>query len=189
MKRRVLFLLVAPILGAVFGYLFSSAMNYRWFSSNWQLIEKPPMNSVLLVALSADSVWVKGDNGVTYYNKNSSTCTKGCWQLSSGVPSLPIVEPYESMVTQTGCAPIPPLSNVVDSISECRREMWVDRNYSYSLRKDGNIYLWQADLYKEWSSMVMLSGIFNGAIIFFIPALLIFLFFELLDWLSKRVRN
>lgn len=189
MKKRILALVVASLVGALLGYLLSSALNYGWFKSKWLLIEKPPIESFHLVAISRDSLWIMSDTGAIYFNENSSSCTNECWSLVSEVPSLPIVEPFETNVTNEACAPTPPLSKIIDTISECRHEMWVDRSYKFSLRWDGNIYLWEADHYGEWTSVSLLSGVCTGAIILFVPTLLFVLFSGLLGWLSKHANK
>lgn len=184
MKKRLIALIIAPIVGALLGYLLANALNNGWFSYKWQRIESPPGDVHRLVAVSKGSLWVQSDSGVFYYNENPSKCQAECWQEVSEIPSLPIVEPYEYSVTLTACAPSPPLSRVTTRISECRIEMWIDRNSTFALRNDGSIYLWQADLYTEWSLVLMILGVCIGAIILFIPTLIIVLF----NWFLYRKR-
>ena len=185
MKKRLIALIVAPIVGAVLGYVLADAMNNGWFSSKWQRIEGPPVNIRSLVAVSKGGLWVEGDPGVFYYNENPSSCRNECWQEVSDAPSLPIVEPFEASVTATACAPSPPLSRVTATISECRMEMWVDRNVTYALRNDGSIYLWQVDLPKEWSAALIILGVCIGAVTLFIPTFIV----VFINWLSNRVHK
>jgi hypothetical protein len=67
--------------------------------------------------------------------------------------------------------------------------MWVDYDFTFALRNDGSIYLWQAELYKEWSIVLLFSGICIGALVLFVPALVIVLFLGFLDWRSKRANK
>jgi hypothetical protein len=48
--------------------------------------------------------------------------------------------------------------------------LWVDYDFTFVLRKDGSIYLWQAELYKEWAALLLLIGVCFGAVVLFIPA-------------------
>ena len=185
MKKRLIALILAPILGAVLGYLLADAMNNGWFSSKWQRIESPPVNVYSLVAVSKGGLWVESDSGVLYYNENPSSCQNECWQEVSDTPSLPIVEPYEASVTATACAPSPPLSRVTATISECRVEMWIDRSVTFALRNDGSIYLWQVDLSKECSAALIILGVCVGAVTLFIPTFIV----VFINWLSKRVHE
>jgi hypothetical protein len=189
MKKRIAAIIIAPIIGAVLGYLLIYALDSGWFRSNWQMIEKPPGEVLHLVALSRDSLWVQSDKGVIYYNEDSSTCKSSCWKEVPELPTFPIVEPYEAPVTDEACAPSPPLSGVTDRISECRRTLWIDYDFSFALRRDGNIYLWQTEIYKEWEFMLLIIGVCGGTIALFIPTAAFVLFLELLDWLSKRARK
>ena len=189
MKKRITALIISPIVGAILGYLLANAMNNGWFSSKWQMIEKPPVDVHLLVAISRDSLWVQSDSGTFYYNENSSICKLGCWIEVQEIPNLPIVEPYEARVTSEACASSPPLSRVIAKISECRIEMWVCRSFTFALRDDGTIYLWQADINKDYANAGLFFGICIGSIALFIPTLLFVLFLRLLDWLSNRVNK
>jgi hypothetical protein len=67
--------------------------------------------------------------------------------------------------------------------------MWVDNNYTFAVRKDGTIYLWQADLFKEWAFVLLLIGVCGGAIVLFVPTLVFVLFLGLRDWRSKRANK
>jgi len=189
MKKRIAALITAPIIGAVLGYLLVIALTNGWFSSKWQMIEKPPGEVLHLVALSQDSLWVQSATGTIYYDENSSTCKSDCWLEVPEIPALPIVESNESTVTSEACAPSPPLSRVTDRISECWRTLWVDYNFTFALRKDGSIYLWQAELYKEWVVVLLFIGVCGGAIVLFIPTLVFVLFLGLLDWRSNRANK
>jgi hypothetical protein len=189
MKKRITAIITAPIIGAVLGYLLVIALTNGWFSSRWQMIEKPPGEALHLVALNQDSLWIQSDSGTLYYNENSSTCKSDCWLEVPEIPALPIVGPNESTVTGEACAPSMPLIGVVERISECRRTMWADYNFTFALRKDGSIYLWQADLYKEWTVVILFVGVCGGAIVLFIPALVTVLFLGWRDRRSKRANQ
>jgi hypothetical protein len=186
MKKRIAALSLALVLGAVLGYFFADASNNGWFSARWRAIENPPEVVHQMVALNRDSLWIQGDSGTLFLNEASSSCKAGCWQGVSEVPSLPIVESHEVAVTAKTCAVSPPLSRVIDSLSECRRGMWIVRNYTFALRDDGTILLWQVDLSREWASALMFIGVCIGALALFIPTLVTVSFFALRDWLSKR---
>ena len=185
MKKRLIALIIAPILGAVLGYLLTNAMNNEWFSSGWQRIESPPDNVHRLVAVSKGGLWIESESGVLYYNGHPSSCRNECWQEVSDIPSLPIVEPYEASVTDSACVPSPPLSRVTAMISECRVEMSVDRNATFALRNDGSIYLWQAVLSKEWSAALIFLGVCIGAVTLFIPTLVV----VFINWLINRAHE
>jgi hypothetical protein len=185
MKKRLIILVLAPVLGAILGFLLAYALNEGWFSSKWQVIEKPPGKVQQLVAVSQGSLWIQDDTGALYYNENPSSCKTGCWQVGSIIPTLPIIGPDEISVTNSPCAPSPPLSRVSARISECRETMWIDQNVTFALRNDGSIYLWQVDLYREWSVVLMIAGVCLGAIMLFFPALIILL----ISWLSNRLKS
>jgi len=182
MKKGIIALIIAPIVGAALGYLLTDAINSGWFSSEWQQIESPPSNVHRLVAVSKGSLWVENNAGVFYHSEDPSSCESECWQEVAEIPSLPIVEPYEFSVTDQACAPSPPLSKVIARISECRKETWIDRNSTFALRNDGSLYLWQVDLYKEWSAALLILDVCAGAVILFVPTLIIVLF----NWLLNR---
>ena len=186
MKKWVLAIIIAPIIGAVLGYLLFNVLDNGWFRSKWQMIEKPPGEGLRLAALSQDSLWVQSPTGTLYYNENSSTCKSDCWLEVPEIPSLPIMGPNEIRVTSEACAPSLPLLSVTEKISECRSTYWVDQNFTFALRKDGTIYLWQADIYKEWTVVLLFILVCGGAIALLIPTLIFVLFLRLLDWRSNR---
>ncbi|SRR6266498_1055621 len=185
MAKRLIALIIAPLVGAILGYLLTDPINAGWFSSAWQMIENPPDHAHRLAAVNKGGLWVQTDSGTFYYNEDPSACKTNCWQEVPGIPALPIVEPYELSVTSSPCASIPPLSRVIATVSECRREMWIDRNSTFALRNDGSIYLWQVDLAKEWSALIMILNVCAGAIALFIPTLIV----VLLSWLLNRIHE
>ena len=189
MKKRIAAIIIAPMIGAVLGYLLITTLNNGWFRSKWQRIEKPPGKTLHLVALSQDSLWVQSDTGILYYNENSSTCKSNCWLEVPEIPTLPTVEPGETAVTSQACAPSPPLSRVADRISECWTTMWVDHNFTFALRKDGSIYLWQANIYKEWTLVAVFLGACVGAIALFVPTLTVVLILGFLNRRSDRINK
>ena len=189
MKKRIAALIIAPILGAVLGYLLVYVLDNAWLRSKWQMIEQPPVDVLRLVAISQDSLWVQSASGTIYYNENSSTCEDDCWLEVTEVPALPIVEPSEATVTSEACGSPPPLSRATDKISECWRTYWVDTNFTFALRNDGSIYLWQANLYKEWSVVLLFGGVCIGALALFIPTIIIVLFLALRDWRLNRAKR
>ena len=142
-----------------------------------------------LVAISFDSLWVQNESGKIYYNQNASQCELDCWREVPNIPDLPIVDPYYISVTNEPCAPLRPLSNVVEEISECREEMFRDFNYSFALQKNGNIFFWQATIHKEWATLKLFNLTLLGAAFLFIPTLLIALVMGILDWLFNRGRK
>jgi hypothetical protein len=185
MRKSLVTLVIATIIGAILGFLLTDAINNGWFSSQWKMIEKPPSKVDRLAAVSNDNLWVQTNRGTLYLNTNASSCKAECWQQVTEIPTLPIIEPYEASVTNTPCAPAPPLIGVKATISECRKEMWIDRNYIFALRSDGAIYLWQADLYREWSAVLIIMGVSTGAIALFTLTLII----VILNWLSNRIKE
>ena len=189
MKKKIVALIIAPIVGAILGYLLADAGNNGWLSSRWQIIQTPPDRVQQLMAINKDSLWVQVESGALYYNESSSTCNFDCWQEVSEIPSMPIFEPDEFMVKSDSCVPLPPLTKVTATISECHKEIWVDRNYSFVLRSDGTIHLWQADIYKEWAAANLFIGASSGAIVFFIFTLIVMLLLSLVTWLSRRAKN
>jgi hypothetical protein len=189
MKKNFAIIIIAPVIGAVLGYLLVSALMNGWFTSRWQMIERPPLEALDLVSLSKDSIWVQSSTGSIYYNENSSTCKSECWREVPEIPDLPAPDADEFTLTSEACAPSPPLFRVKDTISECWKTMWVDHNFTFALQEDGNIYLWQAELYKEWTVVLLFGGICFGAIVLFVPALLYVLVSVFLDRRSKRVKN
>lgn len=64
--------------------------------------------------------------------------------------------------------------------------MWVDYDFTFALRRDGSIYLWQADLYKEWAVVLLFTGVCFGAIALLIPTFVIVL---LLGYRDRRTRR
>ena len=188
MKKRIAALIIAPIIGAVLGYLLVYALDNGWFKSKWQMIEKPSGEGLHLLALSKDSLWVQSDTGAIYYNENSSTCKSDCWREVAEIPALPVVGPNETAVTNQACAPALPLLGVAERLSECRRTMWVDFSSTFALRSDGSIYLWQAEIYNEWAFVLLVIGVCGGAIALFIPTLVVVLLLWFLDWRSKRAK-
>ena len=185
MKKRLVALILAPLIGAILGYLLVYALSNGWFKTRWQMIEKPPGEGLHLVALSRDSLWVQSGTGAIYYNENASACTSDCWREVPEIPTLPVVGPDESKVTGAACARSLPLFGVVERISECRSTMWVDYNYTFALRKDGSIYLWQAELYNEWAFVLLVFGVCGGAMLLFIPALAVVLVLAIRDRRTK----
>jgi hypothetical protein len=189
MKKRIAVVIIAPIIGAVLGFLLVNALSNGWFNSRWQMIARPSVEVLDLVALNKDSLWVQSSTGSIYYNENSSTCKSDCWREVPEIPDLPDPDSDEFTLTSEACAPSPPLFRVTDKISECWRTMWVDQNFTFALREDGSIYLWQAELYKEWTFVLLFTGICFGAIVLFVPALVYVLVSVFLDWRSKRVKK
>jgi hypothetical protein len=186
MKKRIAILLFAPIIGAALGYFLVYALSNGWFKSRWQKIETPPGDGLHLVALSLDSLWVQSDSGAIYYNENASACQSGCWVEVPEIPDLPALGPNETAVTSGACAPSLPLSRVVERLSECRSTMWVDYDVTFALREDGSIYLWQAELFKEWTFVLLVVGVCGGAMLLFLPALAVVLVLAIRD---RRLRR
>ena len=189
MKKRIVAVIIVPIIGAILGYLLVTMLMNGWFSAKWQMIEKPPGEGNHLIAMSQDSLWVQNSTGRIYYNEQSSVCTSDCWLEVSEIPLPPPIETDDTTVNSKACAPTPPLMNVTEKLSECWRTMWVDHTYTFALRKDGSIYLWQAELYKEWSFVLLIIGVCGGALVFFIPVLLLVVVISLLDRRSRRATN
>ncbi len=181
MNKRVAAIILAPMMGAVLGYLLVIALSNGWLKSRWQRVEKPPGEGLHLVALSRDSLWVQSGTGAIYYNESALACKSACWREVPEIPSLPVVGPDESKVTGAACARALPLMGVVDRISECRSTMWVDYSYTFALRKDGSIYLWQAELYNEWAFVLLVVGVCGGGLVFFIPAIVVVLVLTIRD--------
>jgi phosphate/sulfate permease len=189
MTKRIIALIVAPIIGAVLGYFLADVINNGWLSSRWQKVESPPGNVHRLIAVNKGGIWIESDSGTFYYNENPSSCQHECWREVSEIPDLPIVEPHELSVTDIPCAPLPPLVSVKSKISECRKEAWIDRNSTFALRNDGSIYLWQVNLASEWSAMLMILTVCTGAIALFVLTLIVVLFSWLLDHIRKKQRE
>lgn len=189
MKKRIAALIIGPLIGAILGYLLVYALENGWFRYKWQMIEKPPGEGLHLVALSKDSLWVQSASGTIYFDENSSTCKSGCWREVPAIPALPIVDPQETAVTSQACAPSLPLIGVTDRISECRSTYWVDFNYTFAMRKDGSIYLWQANIFKEWTVVVFFIGVCGGALALFIPTLVVVLILVIIDRRSHRANK
>ncbi len=186
MIKRLIVLIVAAIFGAILGFLLAYGLNNGWLSSKWQQIEQPPGHVSRLVAVSQGSLWVQSDPGIFYFNEKPASCDSQCWQAVSEIPALPISAPDEISVTSTPCAPSPPLSRVTARVSECRSTMWIDRNVTFALRSDGSIYLWQVDLYKEWSLVLMVLGVCFGAVVLFVLVFIIILLLWLINYLKQR---
>jgi hypothetical protein len=64
--------------------------------------------------------------------------------------------------------------------------MWVDHSFTFALRGDGSIYFWEAELFKEWTFVLFIIGLCGGAVVFFIPTLIVVLILGLRDWRRKR---
>ena len=67
--------------------------------------------------------------------------------------------------------------------------MWVDYNFTFALRKDGSLYLWQAKIYREWAVVLLFFGVCGGAIALFVPVLVLVLLLGLRDWRANRARK
>ena len=186
MKKRLALTILITIIGSVLGFQLTRVSIYGWFSSKWQAIENTPERVSSLVALERDSLWVQGESGVFHQHEGSSSCVSDCWLEVQEIPELPSIEFYESTVKDEACVPAPLLLGVSSKISECRREMWVDRSYIFALRKDGSIYFWQSDVYGEWVVVELFFGLCGGAIILFVPSLIFILLPGFIKWLSKR---
>lgn len=186
MRKRIAALILAPILGAALGYLLVLALSSGWFKSRWQMIVRPPGEGLHLVALSQDSLWVQNSTGAIYYNEHASTCISDCWVEVPEIPDLPVLGPNETAVTSGACAPSLPLSRVVDRLSECRSTLWVDFDFTFALRQDGNIYLWQAEIYNEWAFVLVAIGVCGGAMLLFVPVLVVVLVLGIRDRRSKK---
>lgn len=187
-SSRILALIIAPIIGAILGYFLADAAGNGWFSSAWQIIEKPPAHVSSLEAINGDSLWVRSDSGVIYFNEIASICASGCWHEVSKIPKLPILDNALS-VTNKACAPVPPLFGVIASISECRSEIWQDQNNTFALLNDGNIYLWEVYLYGEGSVLLLIYGAGFGAIVLFVFVLFFILLVGFFDWVSDRAKK
>jgi hypothetical protein len=64
-------------------------------------------------------------------------------------------------------------------------------NFVYALRKDGNLYRWYTFRYHGGIGDILAGLLFGsiGGIAFFIPTLLLALFFWFLDFLTERARK
>jgi hypothetical protein len=185
-KARIAAILIAPIIGAILGILLAQAVNYGWLASKWQPIEKPPERVARLLAIQRDTLWIEGESTMLYTNENSSSCSYNCWVEVSEIPDESDEGGYVLSIKNEACGPLPPLTQVAATISECRMDDWRDFNHTFALRKDGNIFYWQASINREWTLLVLIYAAFYGAVGLFVPTLFIVLFGGLLDWLSNR---
>jgi hypothetical protein len=192
MKTRIIAIIIGPIIGAILGYFFGYANYYGWIGTSWHLLDKPPVEVTHLVAVDSFSLLVQSKSGSYYINENTSTCESGCWKMVPNIPLFPNPGSEET-ITSEACSSPPPLSDVRTRISQCRINFvnWgLNRNFIYALRNDGTIYLWHTDIYTgEGEDLYNIVYVCFGGIAFFIPILILVLFFEFIDRLSNHAKK
>lgn len=180
-------LLIAPFIGLILGFVFAKFSDLGWIGSSWQIVVQPPVHISSLEAVNQDSLWIRSDSGAIYYNENASKCTADCWHTVDGIPKLPLLD-HSLSVTNRPCTRMLPLWGMVATISECRREMWNERNNTFALLNDGTIRLWQVNVHGgEGVDLIIyiVSPIF-GAMVLFVLTVILLLFSALIDWLSNK---
>jgi hypothetical protein len=186
MRKRVIIILSATILGGILGYFLAEASHYGWFTSSWERLESPPEATYHIVAANSSSVWISAESGSVYQYRDVMDCQSGCWEVVSDTTNPPLPDPYFEIVKNEPCAPSLPLSRIVETKAECGREGFREFNTIYALRDDRSLFLWKSVIYMEWYFLEQISYIFIGAIALFIPTILVLLFDGLLKSLRAR---
>ena len=176
MLKRFGLIVFLTVFGGILGLALAVAFVWGWFSSHWVRIEAPPEPVIALVHIDRDQVWGESEAGVLYKFTDAEHCQSDCWTIVQSLPS-PVWhdDPDLMEVKDTTCSPALPLARVEARIEQCRVETWVSRNYVFALRKDGNIYFWQSDIYGEWLVVELMLGLGGGAACLCIPSMLFLL--------------
>ncbi len=132
--KRIGILLLAPVVGAVLFFVFSSLQIHGVFSG-WESLGKPPEKAVKILAI-AHGLWVQTESGRVYRSEIVATCTENCWVLaSSPEPDPPSFFPVDT------CGILPSLDHSIDTKATC--EAWGPGSslYVYSIRDDGYVFV------------------------------------------------
>jgi hypothetical protein len=164
-------LFLAPILGAIAGYLFAFLLFSGWFIA-WQAVSPPPEKAAQILALHAGQVWVQTTSGSIYLQDGSQACSQNCWErVDAQPPTFPVETGIPSIQPQA-CKPVPPLLGARQVIGECQRDTWTDCNVAYALRMDGSLAAWHFTSGGEYELLGNFMTVVIGAVAFFIVGLI-----------------
>lgn len=184
MVKRILALLLAPIVGGLVGFGLAYLLFSGWLRG-WQPVADPPEKIAHILALNGDDVWVKAVSGTIYNNPHASTCTDNCWTAVQAVPSEFPPEMDLSRRDPQTCMTPPPIWGVVERKGDCKVHMWYDENTIFALRTNGRLTMWNYGSGGEWTGVGFLFLIASGALLFFIITALVIL----INWLARRLRE
>ena len=175
------------ILGAILGLGLTIGYVWDWFSSDWVRLEASPEPIAELLHIERDQVWGESEAGVLYKYNDAKNCMSDCWTMVQTLPS-PVWhdDPDLMEIRAETCTPARPLLGNAERIEQCRVETWVNRNYVFALRENGDLLFWQGDVFGEWIVVELFMGLCGGAICFSAPAFLFILVPELLRRIFKK---
>ena len=186
LKRFGLAFLLATI-GAILGLTLFIAYVWDWLASDWVQLEASPEPIAELLYIERDQVWVESESGMLYKYNDAENCMSDCWSTVQSPPS-PVWhdDPDLMEIRNETCTPARPLIGNAERIEQCRVETWVNRNYVFALRENGNLFFWQGDIYGEWIVIEIFMGLCGGTICFSVPAFLFISLPKLLRRIFKK---
>lgn len=188
LKRFGLVILLSAI-GGILGLMASIAFIWDWFGASWQQIEAVPEPVASLISIERDQLWVESESGILYKYNDAENCRTDCWMTVKSLPDPVWYDnPNPAEIKDTTCSPTLPLFNVEERIEQCHVEMWVSRNYVFTLRQNGSIYFWQSDIFGEWLVVELFFGLCGGCFFIFLPSMLFILLPEIFRRIIKWVR-
>jgi hypothetical protein len=183
--KRLLLLLLAPLVGAVAGFGLAYVFENGWLWG-WQPVAPPPEAATALHALSGPNLWVEAASGQLYHNAAADTCATGCWAPVADVVKPPLDDDTREVRPTTCVRPPPLLFGAEQTLAECRVEQWVDFNTVYALRGDGSLRVWRFTSGGEWVGLTFILLPLLGAAAFFLLALALVVVLAIAAWLRRR---
>lgn len=186
MLKRILLLLLAPIVGCVAGFGLAFLFESGWFYG-WRPVATPPEPAAAIHAISGTEVWIETASGQLYHNAAAQACAADCWEAVAAVVTPPPDPDIRNVLPRT-CVTPPPLLGAVQTVAECQVSQWVDFNTAYARRGNGSLMIWRFTSGGEWVgfSYVLLS--LFGAVALFILALAAIIVVWLIGDIRRRLR-
>lgn len=181
LNRRVAFVLLSSLAGAIGLYLYCSA-SINGSLVEWESLGKPPGGATKVISQGL----VETTTGDVYDYTYQQNCVDGCWIKSDASSS-----DSEFFLPLESCIDLPPLDNFVNSMGFC--EPWGPgiSLTVYAIDSNGFVYYWNHRR-GEWDWPAHILSPFIGAFIGFfvsLPILLVVSFNDLLEWLQRRAQQ
>jgi hypothetical protein len=142
MLKRIVLLLLAPVVGGAAGFGLAFLLESGWLRQGWEPVASPLEPAARLRALSGGHLWIESSSGQLYHNVAADTCEADCWSPVAEVV-LPELDEDIRQVRPEACVTPPPLWGAVETVAECQVGQWVDGNTVYARRRDGSLWAWR----------------------------------------------
>jgi len=185
MWKRILLLVLAPIVGGAAGLGLAFLLESGWLVQGWQPVASPPEPPARLRALSGENLWIEAASGQLYHNVAADTCASDCWTPVPDI-TLPELDDEIRLVRPQPCVTPPPSLGTVETLGECQVTQWVDFNTVYARGRNGSLRVWRFTSGGEWVGLTYILLIGLCAVVLFVLVLAVILLAALATRLRRR---